>query len=285
MPWFKVDCGWWLTDWIIPLSSESQLCWLRMIEYTKEKGSRGSVKAISPSVAARIWMVGEESVRKLIEAAQTSGAIIVADGEWTLTGWDQYQSDPTAAERQANSRAKKAKQVQSVTASNDVSRDVTVTNGDNRESRLEERRGEESKVDNNPPPPKGGDADDDILPKPNDRTWVTVYKELKALLPEPYHAALKDWCVYASQRRPKFQPWAEITVRTNAKRWKDWTAQRLADAIEHTIASSWQGIKEPERPRQRHTSSSGLTAEQAGAINRGEGLIDRGSPIMRRQPE
>lgn len=147
MPWFKVECGWWLTDWIIPLSSESQLCWLRLIEYTKEKGTRGTVKAISPAVAARVWMVGEESVRQLLIAAEASGAIVKEDSDWVITKWRDYQTDPTHAERQAGYRDRKKTSTASdshVTARHSDKRHVTEVTPTG-----QERTGEENTVQDN----------------------------------------------------------------------------------------------------------------------------------------
>lgn len=269
MPWFKLDCGWWLSEWIVPLSEGAQLSWTRLIEYTKEKGSRGTVKAISPLVASRIWMVSQDSAAEMISAAINEGALTVDDGGWTLVNWDKYQSDPTAAERQAKSRANKSQKSQEVTAGNDVSQSVTVTNGDIRESRLEERRGEESKVDNNPLPP----SEETVTASdhPNGRQRKRFIKPTA----QEVAAYAKEISLPSSEGRG-FYDYQE------SKGWKVGTAPMVDwRASMRTWKGNWE-------KRNGHTNGKppgppAITVEQAQAMITGEGLEDRGSPVTGRR--
>jgi len=271
MPWFKLDCGWWLSEWIVPLSEGAQLSWTRLIEYTKEKGSRGTVKAISPLVASRIWMVSQDSAAEMISAAISEGALTVDDGDWTLVNWDQYQSDPTAAERQAKSRANKSQKSQEVTAGNDVSQNVTVTNGDIRESRLEERRGEERKVDNNPLPPSEETvtASDHAngrqrkkFVKPTAQEVADYSKEISLPLSEG-----RGFFDYQESKGWKVGNAPMVDWKASVRTWKG--------NLEKRAKPSSNGVHHPP---------AAITIEQAQSMLTGEGLEDRGSPIQRRKP-
>lgn len=115
--WIRLDVGFDDADWVFTLSEGSQLAWVKLLCYVKRDGIGGRAKIMSPMVAAKRWGVGEESVEKMIRAAEKDGAIVTSGGEWEVTGWTKYQDqhDPSNAERQ---RRYREKQSQTVTGSN-----------------------------------------------------------------------------------------------------------------------------------------------------------------------
>lgn len=123
------------------------------------------------------------------------------------------------------------------------------------------------------------------------RSWDTVASELKAAFPE-LEREIGDFCLHMQQAKCKV--YTPIGTSRWIAKYRRWRQADLAAVIEHVILRSWAGIPVDFTPDQlkpkgrqplTQVPSVVLTAEQAGAINRGEGLIDRGSPIMRRQPE
>jgi hypothetical protein len=66
---------WDASEWLCILSAEAQLVWVKLLCYAKGHGFDGRVKAINPIVAARMWNVGDESVRQLLKAAEIHGLL------------------------------------------------------------------------------------------------------------------------------------------------------------------------------------------------------------------
>jgi len=144
--WFKLYCGWWM-GWLVELSPEARLCWVLLIEHVKEKGTKGDALAMAPKIAAARWLVSEQAVTELLEAAVASQAVTVTNGRWIVNKWEEYQSDPTATKRKQEERERKKgqntdSQVQN-TAGHDESRPVTKSHA------REERRGEERRLEEN----------------------------------------------------------------------------------------------------------------------------------------
>jgi len=90
--------------------------------HTKAHGIAGVAKALNPLTASRLWFMGEESVRQMLLAAEQSDALNIANGEWEVLKWKQYQGDETGAERQRRFKSK-----QQVTGGNALVTEVTPT--------------------------------------------------------------------------------------------------------------------------------------------------------------
>lgn len=125
MRWIRLDVSFSDSPWLFVLSAGAQLAWVKLLCHVKRDGVRGRCKAMAPIIAARHWGVGEEDVSKMLQAASDDGAVVIADGEWEVPNWTEYQEpDPTAAERMRRMREK-----QSVTGCYGVTDRNTVTNG------------------------------------------------------------------------------------------------------------------------------------------------------------
>lgn len=117
--WIRLDIDFQLSQWVTPLSSEAKLAWVMLLCHSKANGVAGISRSLDAPTAARLWFMGEESVRQMLLAAQNGGALAVQGREWIVLNWPKYQGDETAAERQRRLRDKR-KSVQNVT---DVTRD------------------------------------------------------------------------------------------------------------------------------------------------------------------
>ena len=127
--WIRISIDFYLSRWVLPLSAEAKLAWIMLLSHVKGHGSSGVCKAIDPTTAARLWFMGEESVRQMLIAAQSGGALAITDGEWTVVKWIQYQGDETAAERMKRYRDKQSQfnSVTGVTRNDTPVTDVTTT--------------------------------------------------------------------------------------------------------------------------------------------------------------
>lgn len=108
------------------MSAEAKLAWVMLICHVKGHGFGGVCKAVEPAAAARVWFMGEESVRQMLIAAQTGGALVVTEGEWTVLNWRKYQGDETNSERQSRWREKQ-KRIQNHNEDNALVTKVTLT--------------------------------------------------------------------------------------------------------------------------------------------------------------
>lgn len=123
--WLRLNTDWHLSDWVVVLSAESRLAWIQLLCHVKVNGFAGKCKAIAPQVAERLWFVNEPSIRQMLQAAENSGALVIENGTWFLTGWSKFQGDETNAERQK--RFKDKKKVTEVTVGNGGVTEVTTT--------------------------------------------------------------------------------------------------------------------------------------------------------------
>jgi hypothetical protein len=90
--WIRLNIDWDESPWLFVLSAGSQLAWIKLLCRVKTEGRHGTVKALSPEVAAKKWGVGSEDVEKLLRAASEHGAVLIEDGFWTITSWGDYQN-------------------------------------------------------------------------------------------------------------------------------------------------------------------------------------------------
>lgn len=209
MRWLRLDLSWQSSEWLGVLSAESRLTWINLLCYVKGFGSRGRVRSMAPSRFAQMTFVGEESVRQLLIAAESSGALTIEGSEWCIAKWSEYQSDETNAERQARFREKQ-RQVES-NGSNALLTEVTPTNTNTNTS---------TNTRDNPPTPQGAFK------------GVEVPPELV-----PHLEALKEWEQYRKSRK----------VKTEAATWRKQFAflkdQPDPEAcINQSILQGWSGL-------------------------------------------
>jgi hypothetical protein len=91
--WIRLSVDWDGSDWLTVLSAESQLAWVKFLCYAKGYGTSGVLAKRSPITLSRIFGVGEESIRKMLAAAEAEGALIVDEKQWEVVAWRAYQID------------------------------------------------------------------------------------------------------------------------------------------------------------------------------------------------
>ena len=142
--YFKLDTAWDTRPWVQALSAEAQNVWIKLQCYIAAHGVGGQANALTPAYAARIWWVGEESVKQCLTAAQLAGMLDVSKDDWVLPHWRTDQGDPTGAERKRNQRARERDNQVHVTG---VTRDgVTVTHKKKKKKREEDTKERETSV-------------------------------------------------------------------------------------------------------------------------------------------
>ena len=97
--WIRLDTTWDHSEWVAAMDPEAQLAWVKLLCHVKAHGYAGSVKRLTPAVAARVWGLRVTSVTEMEAAAIEDEALVIEDDEWIITSWSERQSDPTAAER------------------------------------------------------------------------------------------------------------------------------------------------------------------------------------------
>lgn len=98
--WIRLDATWEDSEWLDDLPGVSAGCWPRLLCLVKLAGIGGRLKRPSLKALARRWRVEVADIAALEDAAINDGALLVEEGDWVLTGWDEYQQpDRTAAER------------------------------------------------------------------------------------------------------------------------------------------------------------------------------------------
>lgn len=97
--WIRIDTTWSSSAWLAELGPAPRLCWIELLCYVKAHGTAGKVKALTPTVASRLWGVTRNAVTDLLKAAEKDGALVLEDDMWVVTGWAEHQQDATAPER------------------------------------------------------------------------------------------------------------------------------------------------------------------------------------------
>jgi hypothetical protein len=101
--WIRLDVGW-EDSWLEDLSGAAAGCWPRLLCWVKRDGVRGKCKRPRTETLARRWRVQPADVLELERAAQQDGALVMHNDHWTVVNWEEYQGDPTAAERKRRER-------------------------------------------------------------------------------------------------------------------------------------------------------------------------------------
>lgn len=105
--WIRLNIDWFESEWVLAMSAEAQNCWIKLLCRAKANGFAGSVKLGPIHHLARIWYVGEESVRQMLKAGELSGALTLDGDTVTLVNWATYQGDSTNTERQRRFKSKR----------------------------------------------------------------------------------------------------------------------------------------------------------------------------------
>lgn len=141
--YIKSYIGWWEEDWINVLAADAQLAWMKFQERGKTHGIGGVVPKFSIPTVARQWLQGEESIRKMLMAAEIAGEIRDEGECWVIVHWRRDQGDETGADRQRRFKSKQKGNVGNALPA--------FGNAGNAEDRI----GEEKTRESNPPTPLG----------------------------------------------------------------------------------------------------------------------------------
>jgi hypothetical protein len=104
--WFRLNTTWSQSEWLAELPPASRLAWVELLSYVKAHGFDGKVRSVSPVVFGRMVGIEPADIKRLLAAADADGALIIDGDDWTLTGWQAHQGDPTAKHRMRRYREK-----------------------------------------------------------------------------------------------------------------------------------------------------------------------------------
>jgi hypothetical protein len=102
---------------------------------------------------------------------------------------------------------------------------------------------------NNPPSSSSSSSSSSSKPK-KDKTPALPSVEV---IPEnlntlEFLATWQEWKNYRAEKKKKLTP---TGAATQLKRFSEWGVSRSIAAIEHTIFSGWEGIREPDVPKRQ----------------------------------
>jgi hypothetical protein len=103
--WIRLDLSWSQSEWLADLEPAARLAWVELLGYVKANGVRGRCKAPKVRIFSRLVAIPMEDVEAMMAAGIADGALEIDGAEWIVVNWDDYQTDKTAAERQARRRA------------------------------------------------------------------------------------------------------------------------------------------------------------------------------------
>lgn len=231
--------------------------WGKFLMYVKRRGERGMASIVDVQSLIDAGVGG--TVKRwtvFLAALPTSGLVTVTDATWTVRQWRAYQQDPTAAERQAKSRAK--------ARGDPVDDPVTPCHSDVTVSRHTGRDGT-GQDERSPPTPPGGKASD----------WDLACTAMTGdgLRTDAFREAWADWAADRRERRKKLTTRA---IKLQIKELEAWGHDRAIVAIKHTIRKGWTGLVEPQATRRtEQTQRPSQGRPKPTAADRGE--YDEGS--------
>ncbi len=86
--WFRQNTQELVREWFYMLDAETRLAWVyvkaHIRDHAPSQKQAGRAKALSASVAARMWNIGAEAVQAVIAAAIAAGELREVDGWWEL---------------------------------------------------------------------------------------------------------------------------------------------------------------------------------------------------------
>lgn len=136
--YIRLETTWSHSDWLVPLSPAARLAWPELLCYVKAHGRDGRARAMPNAMAVRVWNIPESDISAMIVAATGEGALTVVGTEWVISKWEQYQGDPTSAERSKRYRADRSRLTPSRDATLHAVTDRSVTTDEMRQrKRLE----------------------------------------------------------------------------------------------------------------------------------------------------
>lgn len=267
--YIRLDTMWDASQWLAPLSSECRLCWVLLLCYVRGHGTCGRAKALDPERAARMWYVGEESVRQLFLAAEAHGALRIEDSDWVVDKWDRYQ-EPDKEELRLQRKAYKREWDRSHAETrhrSGLKRNLNPTNPTKPDKPDRTRHDLGPDLNLNPtkpdrtrqnptqkvsPPPSPSSPQHSlsppISPTPTKITPTTPQGGFDSLMiPESVRVLnieeeLRDWDKHRRQKRTTMTPLAWDRL---FKRLASMGAARAKAAINHSIENGYTGVFEP----------------------------------------
>jgi hypothetical protein len=108
--WFRLSSRWHESEWLADLDWPVRAVWPLILGFVGKNGKEGICKAPSLRRFASAHDVPLEYVNAFFDAVtrdKCDRALLVHEGDWIVTKWDEYQKvDRTANERQQRRRAK-----------------------------------------------------------------------------------------------------------------------------------------------------------------------------------
>jgi hypothetical protein len=106
--WFRLNVDWHESEWLAALPWGVRAIWPLILGHVKANGRGGVCREPITSRFCAQYDIPLEAYNALRNAAVTDGALRVADGDWVVSNWEDYQKeDPTNAERQRRHRERK----------------------------------------------------------------------------------------------------------------------------------------------------------------------------------
>ena len=243
----NLDVAWSADEWLYDMRPAARLAWVELLCYVKARGVRGSVRALSPRIAADRFRLALDDIAEMLNAAVAAKALIIDGDEWRIADQSPLKSDAKAAERV---RKHREKQKIEPTDEDVTLRNVTsVTETDVTLQAL--RNVTPSPPLSSPPSPSltlSPPTPPIIPPTPHSgdlqfQNPATPPQGQKSAVPDfvpgEMRGVAEEWASYRRERR--LAAWTsrswQIAVnkfRENPEAWK-WAAQQ-------SMAQGWQGI-------------------------------------------
>ena len=205
--YFKLDTAWDARPWIQALSAEAQNVWIKLQCYVAAHGLGGRVNALTTAHAARMFWVGEETVRQLLTAAELAGQLEISTDYWILTTWKDEQGYVQAKERMRKLRERKKE-------AELPEQDVTLRNVTHKKKKREEEK-----------PPKSPEG---------------------FLLPESLESIRGSFEELVAHRKEMKKPMTPLALSKVVKTCERWGAAVAARQIAECIEHSWMVPYEPK---------------------------------------
>lgn len=214
-------------------SDTTRIVWITMLAMSDRDGM---VQASCPGLAhfARVDVDACEKALNVLASPDPHSRtkdfdgrrIAAVPGGWSILNYETHRDRATLDERREKDRlrqerkrirdaAKKSRDVTSVTDCNDPSRSVTPSDAD-------------------------ADADADNPPTPRKRGAAPPALVLPPIL-EPARTAIESWLAYKAEKGKLYK---NIGLKALITKLEAWGPSRTSAAIQHSMASGWDGLFE-----------------------------------------
>ncbi len=123
--WIRLDVLWDKSEWLNALDGTAAGCWPRLLCWVKTNGRVGRCKRPALTVLAREWRVPVESVEAFEAAAIKDGALQVDDGDWVVSGWDDFQDGAAIQARERMRRMRERRRENIAATADDAEQEQT----------------------------------------------------------------------------------------------------------------------------------------------------------------